>query len=197
MAPRRDTKTDLIDATRAVIREQGLPQATAREITGRAGANLAAIPYHFGSKDDLVAAALLAEARELVAPVLALLSSDRPAEERAVEAVAALNQLFEAAKPQVPGFLTAVAAAPHQPKVQQQLAELWRDLRTMLAADIAQQLAAGRLPSWVAPDAMAALILDVVHGVIASAVIDHDGPDHTAVAGQFLFLLLAVGRPQP
>lgn len=63
MAPRRDTKTDLIDATRAVIREQGLPQATAREITGRAGANLAAIPYHFGSKDDLVAAALLAEAR--------------------------------------------------------------------------------------------------------------------------------------
>ncbi len=43
--------------------------------------------YHFGSKDDLVAAALLAEARELVAPVLALLSSDRPAEERAVEAV--------------------------------------------------------------------------------------------------------------
>ncbi len=197
MALRRDTQSDLIEATRAVIRDRGLPHATAREITGRAGANLAAIPYHFGSKDDLVAAALLAEARELVAPVLALLSSDRPAEARATEAVTALNDLFTAAQVQVPGFLAAVAAAPHEPKVQHQLQDLWQELRTLLAADIAQQLTTGRLPIWVAPDAMAALILDVVHGVIAAAVIDPDGPDHTAVASQFLLLLLAVGQPSP
>lgn len=197
MAARRDTRTDLIEATRAVIRDQGLPHATARAITGRAGANLAAIPYHFGSKDELVAAALLAEARDLVAPVLALLSSEQPAEERATRAVTALNDLFEASRSQVPGFLAAVASAPHEPKVQAQLAELWQELRTALADDIAQQQAGGRLPTWVVPDAMAALILDVVNGVIAASVIDPDGPDHTAVASQFLLLLLAVGRPTP
>lgn len=52
---------------------------------------------------------------------------------------------------------------------------------------------AGTLPGWVDPQAMAGLILSLVNGVVIGAQIDPDGPDHRAIAAQFLSLLLAAG----
>jgi AcrR family transcriptional regulator len=193
MAPASETREQLIQATRDAIRDVGLPGATAREVAGRASANLASIPYHFGSKDALVAEALIVEARELVDPVLALLAGQRPGPERAAAAVAVLNDLFEERRPQVPVYLAALAAAPHTPAVRDALAGLWSDLRSRLADDIADQVDAGRLPDWVAPEPMAAAILALVNGVIVASALDPDGPGHREVASQFLGLLLAAG----
>lgn len=189
------TRDNLIQATRDAVRDVGMPGATAREIVGRAGANLAAIPYHFGSKDALMSEALVAEARELVAPVLALLASERPGPERAAEAVSMLNELFVASRAQVPVYLAALASAPHSPEVLAGLSGLWAELRTALAVDIERQVEAGHLPAWVVPAPMAALIVGLVNGVVIAAVVDPDGPDHTEVAAQFLALLLAAGSP--
>jgi AcrR family transcriptional regulator len=197
MTGRPGTRDQLIQATREAIRDVGLPAATAREIVGRASANLASIPYHFGTKDALVAEALIVEACELVDPVLTLLASDRPAAERARDAVTMLNELFEARRSQVPVYLAALAAAPHTPDVRSGLGSLWADLRARLAEDIARQLEEGTLPHWVSPPAMAAAILSLVNGVIVASMIDPDGPDHREVAAQFLALLLAAGVPGP
>ncbi|MGE3619731.1 MAG: TetR/AcrR family transcriptional regulator [Acidimicrobiia bacterium] len=186
------TRDRLVAATRAAIRDVGLPGATAREIAGRASANLAAIPYHFGSKESLVTEALVAEARDLLAPVWALLDADRPGVERAAAAVTLLNDLFDRSRDQVPVYLAALSAAPHQAEVRDGLGALWSDLRSRLADDVAAQADQGLLPAWVDPQAMAALILALVNGVVVSSVVDPDGPDHRAVAGQFL-ALLAVG----
>jgi AcrR family transcriptional regulator len=190
---RPGTRDQLIRATREAIRDVGMPATTAREITRRAPANLAAIPYYFGTKDALVTEALVAEARELVAPVLALLAGPEPPAERAAEAVTLLNDLFEASRSQVPVYLAALAAAPHTPDVRRGLGSLWADLRTRLADDIAREVDAGRLPGWVVPEAMAAAILSLVNGVIIATVIDPESPDHREVAAQFLALLLAAG----
>jgi AcrR family transcriptional regulator len=190
---RPSTRDQLILATREAIRDVGMPATTAREIVGRAHANLAAIPYYFGTKDALVTEALVTEARELLAPVLTLLAGTGPAAERAAEAVALLNELFEAGRPQVPVYLAALAAAPHTPGVRSALGSLWADLRAGLAEDVAREVAAGRLPGWVAPEAMAAAILSLVNGVVVASVIDPDGPGHREVAAQFLALLLAAG----
>ncbi|MCB0977798.1 MAG: TetR/AcrR family transcriptional regulator [Acidimicrobiales bacterium] len=187
------TKSQLIEATRSAIRDLGIGGATAREITGRASANLASIPYHFGSKDTLVAEALLVETRELIAPVLDLLASDRPAAERATEAVTVLNNLFEASRSQVPVYLAALAVSSHSSEVADGLADLWADVRKALAADITRQLKADALPQWVDPQAMAALILSLVNGIVIASQVDPEGPDHRAVAAQFLTLLLAAG----
>ncbi len=71
---------DLLDATRRCVRHQGLARTTSRDITTEAEANLAAITYHFGSKDELVAEALLAGLREWLDPALAALAdADDPA----------------------------------------------------------------------------------------------------------------------
>lgn len=188
------TRSQLIQATREAIRDVGMRGATAREITGRASANLASIPYHFGSKEALVAEALITETRELVAPVLDLLSSDGPAGERATEAVVLLNDLFERSLTQVPVYLAALAASPHSPPVAAGLSSLWAEVRMALASDIARQVEARTLPAWVDPQGMAAVILSLVNGVVIAAAVDPDGPDHRAVAAQFLSLLLAAAE---
>jgi hypothetical protein len=102
-----------------------------------------------------------------------------------------LNGLFDEARGQVPVYLAALAAAPHSAAVGTGLEDLWEELRGRLAADIAGQLELGQLPAWVEPSAMAALILAVVNGVVVASAADPSGPDHRAVAGQFLALLLS------
>ncbi len=49
-----DTRQQLLDAAEQLIGEQGVDRASVRSITDLAKANLAAVSYHFGSKDGLV-----------------------------------------------------------------------------------------------------------------------------------------------
>jgi TetR/AcrR family transcriptional regulator, regulator of cefoperazone and chloramphenicol sensitivity len=53
-----DTRERLLDAAGRVFAEHGYRDATIREICKQAGANLAAVNYHFGGKDRLYAEVL-------------------------------------------------------------------------------------------------------------------------------------------
>ena len=52
------TRARLVEAAREIFSECGFQGATVREICRRADANVAAVNYHFGSKDGLLAEAL-------------------------------------------------------------------------------------------------------------------------------------------
>ncbi len=54
--PRRstDTRTRILDAAEALFTEHGLEATSLRTITATAGVNLAAVNYHFGSKEILI-----------------------------------------------------------------------------------------------------------------------------------------------
>lgn len=52
-------REDLLAGARKVIIERGIAKTTARDIAAAAGVSLAAIGYHFGSKDRLVTEALV------------------------------------------------------------------------------------------------------------------------------------------
>ncbi|MQY30404.1 TetR/AcrR family transcriptional regulator [Nocardia aurantia] len=52
-------REDLLAGARKAILERGLAKVTARDIASAAGVSLAAIGYHFGSKDRLIAEAVL------------------------------------------------------------------------------------------------------------------------------------------
>ena len=49
-----DTRVRILDAAELLFTEQGFEATTLRQITGAAGVNLAAVNYHFGSKETLI-----------------------------------------------------------------------------------------------------------------------------------------------
>lgn len=53
-----ETKRQLLEAAGEVFAEHGYAKATSKEICARAGANIAAVNYHFGGKDELYGAVL-------------------------------------------------------------------------------------------------------------------------------------------
>jgi len=54
--PNADTKTRIMDVGETLFAEQGYDATSLRDITGQAGANLAAVNYHFQSKEGLLSA---------------------------------------------------------------------------------------------------------------------------------------------
>lgn len=48
------TKLALLEAAAALFAEKGFEKVSVREITGRAGANVASVKYHFGSREGLI-----------------------------------------------------------------------------------------------------------------------------------------------
>lgn len=58
MAEATDTKERILDTAEQLFAERGLGQTSLRQITSQAEVNLAAVNYHFGSKEGLIKAVL-------------------------------------------------------------------------------------------------------------------------------------------
>ncbi len=186
-----DTPQRLLEAARRCIREKGLAATTAREITGAAGANLAAITYHFGSKDRLVSDALLGELRAWLAPALEVLGGEAEPATRTLMAIETLTATFEQLRDEAPVYLEALVQAQRFPSLREGVVDLWAELRRSLAEQIATMPDGDVLPAWVDPDAMAGLFVAVANGLVLHVTVDPEGPDLRAMAGQFGGLLLA------
>lgn len=193
-----DTRARLLDATLRVVAERGVAGATSREITAAAGANLQAITYHFGSKDVLVAQALVGAVRRWVAPALAALDgvgSDPVG--RLVAAVLALQSAMRDARDHVPAYVEALAVAQRDETVRAELVALLDGLRAGLAAAVTELKDAGVIADWVDPAAMAALLVAAGDGVVLHTTLEPDGYPVEAALGQLAQLLLAARVPPP
>ncbi|MGW0603849.1 TetR/AcrR family transcriptional regulator [Streptomyces sp. NPDC002640] len=65
--PAPDTRTRLLEGTLRTLAEQGIAKVSARTVAAAAGVNQALVFYHFGSMDELLAAACRHGAEERVA----------------------------------------------------------------------------------------------------------------------------------
>jgi AcrR family transcriptional regulator len=191
-----ETATSLKDATRACVGRKGLAATTSRDIAGQAGANLAAITYHFGSKDQLVAEALLEGFRSWLAPTIEVLAGTGDPAERTVAAIASLLATIEDHRDDAAAYLQALAHAPVADPLRAGIVELWGELRALLAADMRALQASGQLGSWLDPEAMAAVLVAVANGFVVQATVEPAGPALSALAAQFGSLLLAAHRPR-
>lgn len=51
---KKSTRIQILDCAEELFAEKGIGEVSLREIIGKAGVNLAAVHYHFGSRDELV-----------------------------------------------------------------------------------------------------------------------------------------------
>jgi AcrR family transcriptional regulator len=188
-----DTRAQLLEAARVCVRQRGLAGATSRQITHAAGANLAAITYHFGSKDTLIAEALFGELQQFVQPALDALAGPGSPADLMLGVVQQLLQQFERSKDDALVYLDALLMAARHPDTQQRALDMYSAIGGQLAGVIADLIGQGLIPGWVVPEAMSSLIVAVANGIVLQTQLDPTGPDHVAMATQFAGLLLASG----
>lgn len=199
----QQTRERLLAAALDVVTTSGVASATSRQIAAAAGTNLQAITYHFGSKDQLVAQALVGAVRAWVDPARSALVGlvDDPAG-HLVRAVWELRTTLAEVLPRVPAYLEALAQVPRNEAFRHEIRALMAGLRAEVAAALTQLKEAGILADWVEPEAMAALVLAAADGAAIHLTLDPDGVDVDDVLSQVVPLLLsastlgpAFGRP--
>ena len=103
-----ETRQRLLEAAGEVFAEHGFRDATIREICERAKANIAAVHYHFGDKEELYAAVFTYARSCAVAPFDGQVPSTASAEERLrVFVRAVLTRFFDEGRPAWLGKLVA------------------------------------------------------------------------------------------
>lgn len=112
MTDRHDTKTRILDAAEKLFGENGFDATSLRDITAEADVNLAAVNYHFQSKESLIEAVIMRGAGPLNDKRLAMLEAagSNATLEQIVEAFVGpiLEQNFEPMAP----LMARVLASP-------------------------------------------------------------------------------------
>ena len=112
MNDRPDTKTRIMDAAEKLFGEKGFDATSLRDITAEADVNLAAVNYHFQSKESLIEATILRRAAPINQQRIAMLeaSGPKPTIEQIIEAFVGpiLEQDFEPMAP----LMSRVLASP-------------------------------------------------------------------------------------
>lgn len=185
-----DTARALIQATQTCIAEHGIAATTSRAITTRARVNLGSITYYFGSKDDLIAIALIEGFRAFLQPTLDVLNQDGDPGTQTILGVQTLIATLDQHRDQAAAYLEALAQSQHSPAVRSGIVNLWNELATRLESDIFALQTRDELPAWVNPQAMASLLITVATGSVIHFLINDEGPAVGDMAGQFTSLLL-------
>ena len=167
MSPQRSNRTRLMEGTLRCLERLPPEQVTARVIAAEAGANIASITYHFGSKDNLVTAAVIEGLdRWLVAIFESLdeMPPGRPAD-RLLRTAAIVDASRDRHRGLAQNFVTAVAKAQHDAEVRQLLAHGFRQARSNVAAVVPLG------DDHVGSDA-GALVLAMFHGLLLSTLLE-------------------------
>jgi AcrR family transcriptional regulator len=130
-----DTRAGLLRAGRKLFAERGYDGTSVRAITGEAGANLGAVTYHFGSKEELYRAVLHDVLGPLPSLIEEVVTGQGTVIER-VDGVARTYVRFLASNPEVPRFLMQEIAAGKVPPAP--VMEILGRVAGMLAAMLRQ-----------------------------------------------------------
>lgn len=188
------TRLRLIEATVESLRAKGVNGLTSREIAAAAGVNLQAITYHFGSKDSLVAVALTELVHQRLDPVRTALESGGDPEERLFQAISTIKAAFDVSRDDLRAYADAISASSTNPELARSLGDLHDELVTYLAQLIADMKRDGHIQTWVAPEAMATLLISVGDGIAVQAHLRD--PDVQGVLEQVALLLLSARGQQ-
>jgi AcrR family transcriptional regulator len=169
-----DTKAALLEAAKQLVGQRGYAGTSVRDLAAAAGANLAAVNYHFGSRENLLNQAVLEHFLEW---------GDRVGEADVDPDAEPLAQLAARARPMVDGLATAQPAfnvvleallqARRSPELRRQLAEHYAEQRRRAARSIADSKHGAELPPRVR-EIVASYMIAVADGLQVQALLDTD-----------------------
>ena len=135
MSPQRSNRQKLLDGALRCLERLPIERITARAIADESGANLASITYHFESKDALITAAVIEGLDRWLVEIERVLGKVESASptERFRKANAVVEQTRQRHVGLVHSFVAALAIAPHEPVVRDQLTEGFRRTRPAVA----------------------------------------------------------------
>lgn len=186
MATQREA---LLEAAITCIAQRGYGKTTSRDIAAAAGiSSLAAIVYHYGSKEALLNEALAELARRWIAQV-ARLVEDRPSAAGGVgRLLAAAGQYYptlSANRQAMAGFIDALGQAQRSEDLRGQLAAHYQGFRDALTQVLER---AGAAPGRHQTRALASTLMALVDGLLIqwlldpAQALDEDTLQHTVIA---------------
>ncbi|MGE3164275.1 MAG: TetR/AcrR family transcriptional regulator [Planctomycetota bacterium] len=143
------TPENLLDAAEQLFAQQGIASSSLRDITAAAGANLAAVNYHFGNKDGLLRAVLVRRAaplhaeRERLLALAETAAGDHPPTVRAI-LQAFLDPMFRMLRecPHFPAVMGRVLMENWMPVVGEVFRETFHDTLARFGGALARALPA-------------------------------------------------------
>ncbi len=169
----RDTKTALLEAAKTLVSERGYAGTSVRELAAAADVNLAAVNYHFGSREELLDQAVLQSFLEWTDRFDGIAQADPnagPFERMSVNAQVILDD-FPDAQPLFAAFLEALLQARRSPELRPLLAEHYAEQRRR----VGEVLASGtsqRERSERTSEILASVLIAVVDGLLLQSLVD-------------------------
>lgn len=186
-------REDLLAGARRCLEQRGYARTTARDLVAESGTNLASIGYHFGSKEALLNEAIGASFQEWAERVRALALAIEPDGDPMRTLAASWDAMltsFAEYRGLAVAFTEALAQTERQPALRVQLAEIYEQSRTSVAAMISEVIG---LPDGPQTRSLASFQLVVCDGLLVQWLLDPDavpsGPELTDA------LLLVLGGP--
>ncbi|MBF6060084.1 TetR/AcrR family transcriptional regulator [Nocardia terpenica] len=161
------TREDLLTAAKQCLADRGYARTTVRDIVAASGSNLAAINYHFGTRDALLSQAMIESTTDAVQRILDALATrteGAPAE-RLESFLRRLTTTFTDDRALWAANVESLAQALHSGEVRAEVAAKQRDARRSLARML--------VPATdTADDALGAVLLTLLDGLLIQWLLD-------------------------
>jgi AcrR family transcriptional regulator len=170
-----ETRSALMEAAKRLVFERGYARTSVRDLASEAGANLGAVNYHFGSRENLLNQAMFEfflDWGESVGQV-EVAPGAGPIEQLATRARAMVDGI-SAAQPLFVVFLEGLLQSRHSPELRRELAEHYARQREQASERIRASTGAEEMAPRTA-NVIASYMLAVADGLQIQALIDPDG----------------------
>src|ERR1700740_2793639 len=167
-------REQLLQGAIECLRTKGYSRSTARDIAAAAGANLASIGYHFGSKEALLNEAILRSCdqwAERLGGAAFSGGADSPLEQMSASWVA-MRESFDELRPVLVGLIEAVAQSAWADELREKLAAHYLASRERVAAMVRQSLGEELERDGVDPRVVASFLIAVCDGLVLQWLLD-------------------------
>jgi len=205
MADGNATKAALLEAAKQLIREQGYAGTSVRDLAAASGTNLAAVNYHYGSREKLLNQAVLESFLEWTDSVVeqdAQVTRTDPAAGPLEHLAAGARPTIEAFPERLPlfvVFLEALLQAQRAPELREQLAAHYAEQRRR-AGEMVSAAMGAQTPPDRRLEVVASFMIAVTDGLMVQALLDPEAApsgDELAAFYEELATWARTGKPAP